>query len=77
MPKLSNEEVNEAATTLVQMLQNKWMKYDLPQDVIARSMVVHGAVLLVALIGPAQCAAELRMLADDIQLGGEQPRGSA
>lgn len=57
------------AFDFVQYCSNTWTLQDLPPEPMARSFMTHCALMVSAIVGAPQCAAELREMADQIELG--------
>jgi hypothetical protein len=74
---ISNDAVDAIAVEFTQRCMNSWSKMDLPQEPMARSFVAQGALMTAAIIGAPRCAAELREMADQIELGQMTVAGSS
>jgi hypothetical protein len=70
-----SDELNELASAFAQQAMNAWTAKDLPQEPMARALVLHGALMISAIVGAQQCAAELREMADQLDLGQAPAQG--
>lgn len=73
----NEQRVGAVAAEFVQGGMNVFARMGLPQEALARSLVLHGIVMTIAIVGPKQVVAELREMADQIELGNMPASGSA
>lgn len=73
----SSDQLERLAGDFAQQCMNGWTTRDLPQEPMARAFVVHGALLTAAIVGAPECAAELREMADQIELGNMTVLGTS
>lgn len=62
-------DIDDLAAAFAQHSMNAWSGQDLPQEPMARALVAHGAIMTAAIVGAKQCAAELRAMAEQLELG--------
>ncbi|UFZ02929.1 hypothetical protein LQG66_27260 [Bradyrhizobium ontarionense] len=67
--------IDDLAAAFAQQSMNAWSGQELPQEPMARAFVTHGAIMTAAIVGAKQCAAELREMADQLELGASPVAG--
>jgi hypothetical protein len=75
MTDIADEELFALSVDFTQMCMNNWSNRRLPQEPMARAFVMQGALLTAAIVGAPQCAADLREMADQIELGNMPTQG--
>lgn len=75
MTDMPDEELIAFSVDFTQTCMNYWSRLRLPPEPMARAFVMHGAIMTAAIAGAPQCAADLREMADQIELGNMTPQG--